>query len=96
MSLKPEVEYNCAAQMPSASRVTRSSLAAAEDLASLSARERLVFAQAVYEYGAGQSTWSEIAKLLSRHPLISRPKSFFTAQSCVIIYNYLMKEAELD
>lgn len=66
--------------MSTGGRLTRGALAAAEDLASLSTRERLIFAQAVYEYGASQSTWSEIAGLLSKHPLISRPKNFFTVQ----------------
>ncbi|EJD01486.1 uncharacterized protein FOMMEDRAFT_147985 [Fomitiporia mediterranea MF3/22] len=82
--------------MPAASRVTRGALAAAEDFASLSSRDRLIFAQAVYEYGARQAAWAEIAKLLSKHPLITRPKNFFTAQSCVTIYNYLMKDAAIE
>ncbi|KAH8118562.1 hypothetical protein DFH11DRAFT_682785 [Phellopilus nigrolimitatus] len=82
--------------MSSGSRITRSSLAAAEEVASLSTRERLLFAQAVYEFGAKQSAWSEIAKLLHKHPLISRPKNFFTTQSCAAIYGYLMKEAGLE
>lgn len=82
--------------MAPASRVTRGSLAAAEDMASLSSRDRLIFSQAVYELGARQQAWAEIAKLMSKHPLISRPKNFFTAQSCVTIYSYLMKEAEIE
>ncbi|KAI5124809.1 hypothetical protein M0805_005440 [Coniferiporia weirii] len=83
--------------MPPGVRITRGSLATAGELASLSNRERLVFAQAVYEYGAKQSAWPEIAKLLSRHPLVpSRPKNFFTAQTCLAMYSYLMKEAELE
>ena len=59
-------------------------------------RERLILAQAVYEYGAKQTTWPEIAKLLSKHPLISRPKNFFTAQSCVMMYERLMNEAGIE
>lgn len=66
--------------MSSGNRITRSSQAAAEDLASLSSRECLLFSQAVYEYGAKQSAWGEIAKMLSKHPLISRPRNFFTVQ----------------
>lgn len=81
--------------MSPAPRVTRGSVASAEDFTSLSTRERLIFAQAVYEYGAKQSSWAEIAKLLSKHPLVSRPKAFFTAQSCSSIYSYLMNEANL-
>lgn len=79
--------------MPSVARITRGAAASAEDVASLSTRERLIFAQAVYEYGAKQTTWPEIAKLLSKHPLISRPKNFFTAQSCMLMYERLMNEA---
>ncbi|KAL5527788.1 hypothetical protein ACEPAG_6589 [Sanghuangporus baumii] len=82
--------------MPPAGRVTRGALAAAEDFASLSSRDRLIFAQAVYEYGARQSAWTEIAKVLSKHPLISKPKNFSTVQSCIAIYNYLMKEADIE
>lgn len=64
--------------MSSGGRLTRGALAIAEDFASLSTRECLIFAQVVYEYGAKH--WSEIAGILSKHPLISRPKNFFTAQ----------------
>lgn len=42
--------------------------------------ECLLLAQTVWELGANPSSWSNIAKLLSTHSLISRPKSFFTAQ----------------
>lgn len=66
--------------MSSGGRLTRGALAIAEDFASLSTRECLIFAQTVYEYGAKQTVWSEIAGILSKHPLISRPKNFFTAQ----------------
>ena len=81
---------------PSTGRVTRGSLAVVAEISSLSSRERLIFAQAVYEYGARQSAWNEIAKLLAKHPLISKPKNFFTAQSCASIYSHLMKEAEIE
>lgn len=48
-------------------------------ISALSTLERLLLAQAVYEFGA--SAWPSVAKLLSRHPLMSlRPKTFFTAQ----------------
>ena len=82
--------------MPPQGRVTRGALAQAEDFASLSSRDRLIFAQAVYEHGARQSSWAEISKVLSKHPLISKPKNFATVQSCAAIYNYLMSEAELE
>ena len=42
--------------------------------------ESLLLAQAVWEHGAAQSSWSEIARILSQHPLLSRPKSFFNPQ----------------
>lgn len=44
----------------------------------LSVTERLLLAQAVHEHGA--EVWPDIAKVLATHPMISRPKSFFTAQ----------------
>ena len=46
--------------------------------------ESLLLAQAVWEHGAAQSSWSEIARILSRHPLLSRPKSFFNPQVSLI------------
>lgn len=48
------------------------------DAASLSNIERLLLAQVVHEVGA--NAWSNVSKILSKHPLISRPKSFFNAQ----------------
>ncbi|TFK43493.1 hypothetical protein BDQ12DRAFT_662147 [Crucibulum laeve] len=58
--------------------------------------EALLLAQAVYELGSSPSSWAAVAKLLSKHPLLSKPKSFFTAQSCRALYNSLLKEANLD
>ncbi|KAF9055313.1 Bromodomain-containing protein, partial [Hymenopellis radicata] len=63
------------------------------DMAAMTPRDRLILAQAVYELG---DDWSSIAKLLSKHPLLSHPKSFFTAQSCQSIYANLLQEAGLD
>jgi len=40
--------------------------------------EALILAQAVWEHGA--NAWPAVARLLAKHPLLSRPKSFFTAQ----------------
>ncbi len=40
--------------------------------------ERLILAQAVYEFGS--DAWMEVSKLLTRHRLILRPKSYFTPQ----------------
>lgn len=64
--------------MSFASRITRGSAAVAEDISSLSTSERLLFSQGVYQLGT--NAWGELAKLLSRHPLMSRPKNYFTAQ----------------
>ena len=62
--------------MSSGNRITRSSQAAAEDLASLSSRECLLFSQAVYEYGAKQSAWrSKSTRLNSSHSGESRMPS---------------------
>jgi hypothetical protein len=44
--------------------------------------EALILAQAVWENGA--NSWQIVAKILTKHPLISRPKSFFTAQVSLI------------
>ncbi|PPQ98562.1 hypothetical protein CVT24_004053 [Panaeolus cyanescens] len=62
----------------------------------LSNLESLLLAQAVWELGATSNNWTHIAKLLSKHPLLTRPKSFFTAQSCHSMYETLMKEANLE
>ncbi|KAF9009028.1 hypothetical protein BDQ17DRAFT_1406956 [Cyathus striatus] len=62
---------------------------------SLSNLESLILAQAVYEVGASPATWPHIASLLSKHPLLDRPKSFFTPQSCHLMYDDLLKSAGL-
>ena len=82
--------------MVAGGRVTRGSAAAADDLASLNTRDRLIFAQAVYEYGAKPGTWVDIAKLLTGHPLMSKTKGSFTAQSCSALHMQLLKEAEIE
>ncbi|KAF5363793.1 hypothetical protein D9756_000418 [Leucocoprinus leucothites] len=58
--------------------------------------EALLLAQGAWEMGASPSTWAPIAKILSKHPLVNRPKSFFTPQSCHSMYNSLMQDAGLD
>ncbi|KAG5351948.1 hypothetical protein C0989_004445 [Termitomyces sp. Mn162] len=60
----------------------------------LSNVESLILAQAVWEHGA--NAWQAVAKVLSNHSLISRPKSFFTAQSSQVMYQNLMQEAGLE
>ncbi len=47
---------------------------------SLSSIEALLLAQATWEFGTAPKDWPAIANLLSKHPLLSRPKSFFTPQ----------------
>ncbi|KAH9943439.1 uncharacterized protein BXZ73DRAFT_97479 [Epithele typhae] len=56
--------------------------------------ERLIFAQAVHEFGA--NAWQEVSKLLSQHPLVSQPKGTFTPQSCSVLHHNLMDEAGLE
>ncbi|KAG1866582.1 hypothetical protein DFJ58DRAFT_769801 [Suillus subalutaceus] len=56
--------------------------------------ECLLLAQAVYEYGA--NAWQQVSKLLSKHPITSRPKTFFSANSCRDIYARLMNDAQLE
>ncbi|KAF9259541.1 hypothetical protein L218DRAFT_990031 [Marasmius fiardii PR-910] len=64
------------------------------DVSALTNLDALILAQAVYELGG--NSWSDVAKLLSKHPLISHPKSFFTPQSCEGFYKHLRKEASLE
>ena len=52
------------------------------DMTALTNLDRLILAQAVYELGA--NSWSAVAKLLTKHPLLQRPKSFFTPQVRVV------------
>lgn len=57
------------------SRARRSTTA---DTPVLDNLECLILAQAVWELGA--DSWPAVVKVLQKHPLISRPKSFFTPQ----------------
>ncbi|KAJ3532257.1 hypothetical protein NMY22_g7816 [Coprinellus aureogranulatus] len=70
--------------------------AAQFDFSSLSSVECLLVAQAAYEYGAAQSSWSAASKLLAKHALVSRPKNFFTPTLCSSIYEHMMKDAGLE
>lgn len=56
--------------------------------------ERLLFAQVVYEVGSGD--WVRVLDILSKHPLIKRPKNFFSIQSCQSVYLSLMEEIGED
>ncbi|KAI0068842.1 Bromodomain-containing protein [Artomyces pyxidatus] len=56
--------------------------------------ECLILAQAVYELGC--NAWPGVSKILSEHPLISRPKSTFSPQYCQSVYEHLLSEAELQ
>ncbi|KAJ3857443.1 hypothetical protein EV368DRAFT_77797 [Lentinula lateritia] len=64
------------------------------DLSSFNKLDALILAQSVYELGA--SSWPTVAKLLSKHPLLRHPKSFFTAQSCETLYKKLRDDASLE
>ncbi|KAG7096931.1 hypothetical protein E1B28_004331 [Marasmius oreades] len=64
------------------------------DVSALTNLDALILAQAVYELGG--DSWSDVAKLLSKHPLLSHPKSFFTPQSCQAFYTHLRREASLE
>ena len=55
------------------------------DPSNLNNVERLIFAQAVHEFGS--NAWQEVSKLLSKHPSISQPKGTFTPQ----VRSYLFK-----
>lgn len=45
---------------------------------SLSTIECLILAQAVYEHGA--DAWQSVSNVLSEHPALARPKTFFLPQ----------------
>ncbi|KAF8913937.1 hypothetical protein CPB84DRAFT_1757959 [Gymnopilus junonius] len=62
----------------------------------LTSIESLLLAQAVWELGAADDSWTPVAKILAKHPLLSRPKAFFTPQSCHTMYETLMQEAGLE
>jgi len=71
----------------SSTRSSRSAGAPLDVVDHLSARERLLVAQAVYEYGS--NAWLDISKVLSKHPLITRPKGFFSPQVNLAAISYL-------
>lgn len=50
------------------------------DASSLNNLERLILAQAVHELGTEPSQWPKIGELLGQHPMVQKPKNFFTAQ----------------
>ena len=75
-------------------RTTRSAISSQDALEQLSPRERLLFAQVIYELGSER--WAEVSKLLAQHPLIDRPKGFFGPQSCQGIYLTMMKEVGIE
>ncbi|KAJ6485059.1 hypothetical protein C8R47DRAFT_980624 [Mycena vitilis] len=76
------------------SRSRRSKSQASAAAEGLSVLDKLVLAQAVWEVGPG--SWLKISRLLGKHPLLTHPKTFFTAQSCHAMYNHLMKEAGFE
>lgn len=48
------------------------------DASALKNVERLILSQAVYEHGS--EAWPKVSIIMTEHPMLSRPKSFFTAQ----------------
>ncbi|KAI6113643.1 hypothetical protein EV401DRAFT_1890130 [Pisolithus croceorrhizus] len=64
-------------------------------LGSLQNIERLILAQAVYEYGA--DAWQTVSQVVSKHPCLTQPSSeLFSPQFCQAIYTRLMGEAGLE
>lgn len=55
-----------------------------DEASSLQPIDRLLLAQAVWELGA--NSWPAVAKLLTKHPLLHHPKSFFTAQVSPLLF----------
>ncbi|KAJ7368344.1 hypothetical protein DFH08DRAFT_676568 [Mycena albidolilacea] len=76
----------------SRSRRSKSQVSAAAE--GVSVLDKLVLAQAVWEVGT--SSWLKISRILGKHPLLTHPKTFFTAQSCHAMYNFMMKESGFD
>jgi hypothetical protein len=62
--------------LPMSARASRRT--AAFDFSTLSPIECLLIAQAAHEFGVATQSWSTISKLMAKHPLVSRPKNFFT------------------
>ncbi|KAG9016133.1 hypothetical protein FRB93_011607 [Tulasnella sp. JGI-2019a] len=64
-----------------------------DTMASLSLRDRLLVSQVIYELGCD---WTKVSQLVIRHPLIDRPKDFFSPRACQGIYLQLMKDFGSD
>jgi bromodomain-containing protein 8 len=63
----------------------------------LDTRERLLLAQAVYEYG--NQAWDQVSQLLINHPLLvqtSTDVKKFTPQRCTEWYDSLMQSENLQ
>lgn len=56
----------------------RMSSPARYDIESLSNLERLILAQAVYEFGSNK--WDNVSTILSTHSMLHRPKNYFTPE----------------
>ena len=70
--------------MASGVRTRRATSTPELDASNLNNVERLIFAQAVHEFGS--DAWPEVAKLLSKHPLISQPKGAITPQVKLLLF----------
>lgn len=79
------INSSCHRCMASTRSRVKASVAAQFEPSRLNTRERLIFSQAVHEFGS--DAWIEISKLLSKHPLISRPKGTFNPQVSSHMYS---------
>ncbi|KAH9951585.1 hypothetical protein B0H21DRAFT_818035 [Amylocystis lapponica] len=80
--------------MASGARTRKASTQPEVDATNLNNLERLIFAQAVHELGP--EAWPKVCELLAQHPMILRPKHFFTPHSCRVTFTQLMEEARLE
>ncbi|KAJ7638851.1 hypothetical protein FB45DRAFT_904056 [Roridomyces roridus] len=76
----------------SRSRRSKSQVSAAAE--GISVLDKLILAQSVWE--AGPASWLKISRMMGKHPLLTHPKTFFTAQSCHAMYNHMMKESGFE
>ena len=61
----------------------------------LSYREKLLLSQSIHEFN-GNFNWKGISLLLENHPLILRPKNYFSPDNCRIYFGQLLEEINLN
>lgn len=66
---------------------------AAQDANNWNILERLILSQALYQHGV--DNLPSVVTLMSSHPMLSRPKNFFSVKSCSAVYEKLMDESSL-